>query len=144
MNCSACLQEGFRKLPALRQKDELLWALASARLLNLSDAQRRKGPPTKSVMGAFDWEGVVETLLQGVIDARDEAIANASLIVGNLLCLRHVRQDEAFRNAQLSASDWMDEVSLHGSTMHTGAWSQLCMHLQVLASILMTIVCLVY
>ncbi|KAK9801343.1 hypothetical protein WJX73_007280 [Symbiochloris irregularis] len=56
--------EGFRRLPALREKDELLWALTSARLLNLSDAQRRKGPPTKSVMGAFDWEGIVEMLLQ--------------------------------------------------------------------------------
>lgn len=98
-------QEGFKKLPALRQKDELLWALASARLLNLSDAQRRKGPPTKSVMGAFDWEGVVETLLQKVIDARDEAIANAALIVGNLLSLQHAPEDGAHQRG------WMEEVS---------------------------------
>ena len=101
-----CLQEGFKKLPALRQKDELLWALASARLLNLSDAQRRKGPPTKSVMGAFDWEGVVETLLQKVVDARDEALANATLIVGNLLSMRHVQSPD-----QRDLTAWAEEVS---------------------------------
>ena len=100
-------QEHLHSLPALREADETLWALTSAHILRAMMTSTHVASCPPFLLNAFDWGGIIETLLEVVAASKEQAFGLSVQIVKHLLWLTYASP----RNLEFTAEHWRDEVS---------------------------------